>query len=75
VEGGVICHCLCFAVHPERGICDVDAPDAILSMDTTGSVLAESEPWAREKPIPMCLPCAEAAMAAHPRARSMVVLP
>ncbi len=68
------CCCLCAAVHPERGICDADAPDAILSMDTTGSALAEFEPWVREKPIPMCLPCAEAGMAVHPRARSMVVL-
>jgi hypothetical protein len=71
----VSCHCLCAAVHLERGICDVDAPEAILSMDTTGSVLAEFEPWVREKPIPMCQPCADAAMAANPRARGMVVLP
>lgn len=65
------CHCLCFAVHPDRGICDVDAPRALLSMDTAGSMLGDQG----VRDIVMCKPCAEAAAAVNPRALGLVVLP
>lgn len=61
------CHCLCAAVHPERGICDLEAPRAILS-------LHDGTPDEAVHQILMCKPCAEAALAVHPRARDAVVL-
>ena len=64
------CNCLCFAVHAEKGICDLDAPRALLSMDTAGSMLGDR--GVRE--IVTCQPCAEAGAASHPRARGYVVL-
>lgn len=65
------CNCLCFAVHPERGICDADAPRVLLSMDTAGSALGDQG----VRGIVMCRPCAEAAAAMNPRAVGVVVLP
>lgn len=64
------CNCLCFAVHPERGICDVESPRALLSMDTAGSMPGDQ--GVRE--IVTCKPCAEAAAATNPGARGVVVL-
>lgn len=69
------CGCYCAALHPQKEICDVEAPEAIVSIDSDGSALAEFEPWARDVPILMCQPCADAVVAAHPRAKTMVALP
>lgn len=66
------CNCFCAAAHPERGICDSDAPPALLVLDLAGSAAAELGDTAAEDAIAVCLPCGEAAMATHPRARNLV---
>ena len=64
------CHCLCAAAHPGVGICDLEAPRALLQMETAGSALGDE--GIRDNLV--CKPCAEATLAVHPRARGMVVL-
>lgn len=68
----IVCRCMCAVIHPDRALCNGEAPSAMVSFDTTGMKHQPTEGNRRE--VVMCAPCAKATVRVHPRAADIVIL-